>query len=166
METHRISRVPKHPATGEDHQQKVECGSEPFILVAEDDSNDEHLLKWAFTRAGLHTPVYFVHNGAEAMDYLLGTPPYVDRRQYPLPNLLMLDLKMPCVDGFELLSWVRRLPGLDQLSVAVMSGSSCQQDFERARQLGADFCLNKALDFSELVDAIQDVVGRRKGQKC
>jgi CheY-like chemotaxis protein len=132
--------------------------------VAEDDSNDEHLLKWAFTKAGLHTPVHFVHNGAEVMDYLLGTSPYDNREQYPFPSLLMLDLKMPCVDGFELLSWLRRLSGLDQLSVVVMSGSSWQQDFERARRLGADFCLNKSLDFSELVNAIKDVVGQRNGR--
>jgi CheY-like chemotaxis protein len=126
-----------------------------LILVAENDSSDERLLKWAITNAGIPAPVFFVHDGAEAMDYLLGIPPYHDRAKYPFPRLLIVNLKMPRVDGFELLSWLQKLPGLDKLAVAVMSGPSWQQDFERARALGANLYLNKWLDFSELVQAIK-----------
>jgi len=149
--TEVIQRETNHPLGGQ--------GSpEPAILVAEDDSNDTELLKWAFTTTGLDAPVHFVHNGAEAMDYLVGTPLFDDRTKYPFPKLFIMDLRMPCVDGFELLSWLRRLPGLARLKVAAMSGSSWQQDFERARALGADLCLNKSLDFSELVAAIKNLV--------
>jgi len=135
--------------------------AESFIIVAEDDPNDVQLLKWAFAKAGLAALVHFVHDGAEAMDYLSGTPPFNDRTKYPFPNLMMLDLKMPCVNGFELLSWLRKQPSLDRLEVAVMSGSCWQQDFERARALGTSLFLNKSLDLHEVVAAIKDLVSVR-----
>ena len=143
------------------HEKQMRHSAESCILVAEDDCNDEHLLQWAFTKADLDMPAYFVHNGAEAMDYLLGTPPFEDRSKYPFPNLLLLDLRMPCVDGFELLSWLRKLRGLHPLAVVVMSGRSWQEDFERARRLGATACLNKSLDFTDLVAAIKGLAGKR-----
>src|SRR5215472_8270124 len=108
---------------------------QPIILVAEDDPSDQHLLKWAFTNAGLATPPQFVHDGAEAMDYLLGIRPFDDRAQYPFPDLLVIDWKMPRVDGCELLSWLRKLPDLVQLPVAVMSGASWEEDFQRASSM-------------------------------
>ena len=132
---------------------------QPVILVAEDDPSDEHLLKWAFTNAGLTRPLQFVHNGAEAMDYLLGVSPFDDRARYPFPDLLVLDWRMPRVDGCELLSWLRKIPDLDQLRVAVMSGASWEQDFEQARSMGANLFLNKWKEFSELVQAIKDLIG-------
>ena len=139
-------------------KRRVKHTDAPNILVAEDDCNDENLLKWAFKKVGLNGTVHFVHDGAEVLDYLLGTAPFDDRTKYPLPGLLMIDLKMPRVDGFELLSWLRKLPGLNGITVVVMSGSTWEQDFERARALGADRCLNKWLDFSELVAAISGLV--------
>ena len=127
------------------------------ILVAEDDSRDVLLLKTAFANAGVHTPVNFVRNGAEAMDYLAGTPPFDDRAKYPYPDLLILDLKMPCVDGFEVLTQLRSKNGLGGLKVAAMSGSCWQQDFERARALGAALCVDKAIDLQELIVAIKHI---------
>jgi len=127
------------------------------ILVAEDDSHDMRLLKIAFAKAGVQSPVYFVRNGAEAMDYLSGKPPFNDRGKYPYPDLLLLDLKMPGVDGFELLSQLKNATGLGRVTVAAMSGSCWQQDFERARDLGAALCLDKSIELLELIAAIKHI---------
>ncbi len=132
--------------------------SQPSILVVEHEPNDEHLLKWAFTNAGVVLPIHFVHDGAEAMDYLLGIPPFNDREKCPFPDLLIMNWKMPHVDGFQLLSWLRKLQGFDHLRVAVMSGASWKQDFECARVAGAELYLNKWLEFSQLVLAIKQLI--------
>src|SRR5262252_9314604 len=92
------------------------------ILVAEDDENDAFIFQCAFTDAKLHHCMRFVHDGQEAIHYLQGTPPFNNRHQFPMPDLLLLDLKMPRVDGFDVLQWLK-LSGLDAPPVIVLSGS-------------------------------------------
>lgn len=125
------------------------------ILVAEDDSNDALLLKLAFAEAWVNRPLHFVRDWIGVMDYLQGVPPFDNRAQHPLPTLLVLDLKMPRVDGFEVLEWLRQQPGLNRLIVAVLSGSCWQADIDRAHALGANFCLTKPLDFRQLVHVFE-----------
>jgi CheY-like chemotaxis protein len=125
------------------------------ILVAEDDPNDALLLELAFAEAGVNTPLHFVRDGIEVMDYLQGVPPFDNRAKHPLPSLLVLDLKMPRVDGFQVLGWLRQQPGLNRLSVAVLTGSCWRAEIDRAYALGANFCLNKPLDVRQLVHVVR-----------
>jgi CheY-like chemotaxis protein len=113
------------------------------ILVAEDLPDDVVLLKHAFTKAGVHAPLYFVTDGQEAVEYLKGDHRYSDRATYPLPALLLLDLNMPRLSGFDVLKWVRNQSGLCRLPVVVFTSSEQPRDVNRAYELGANSYLVK-----------------------
>ncbi len=117
--------------------------AEKRILVAEDDPNDVFLLQRAFARTGEQVDVEFVRDGEEALNYLQGSK--------PLPDLLMLDLKMPKVDGFQVLQWVRSQPGLKRMLVVVLTSSAQKRDVNRAYDLGANSYLVKPVDLEELL---------------
>jgi len=130
------------------------------ILVADDDPNDVFFLRRAFQKTGLEHPVVHVTDGQEAIDYLRGEADYSDRSRFPLPALLLLDLKMPKVDGFDVLSWLKNRPDLADLPVVVLSSSSREDDIQRARELGADDYRVKPADFDDLLTLAQDVAIR------
>lgn len=130
------------------------------ILIADDDENDVFFVRRAFERVGLVNPLFVTHDGQEAIDYLQGLPPYQDRAQYPLPGLLLLDLKMPRVNGFDVLSWVTRRPELKELCVVVLSSSSHEEDIRKAKELGAHDFRTKPSDFHELVELVREVQSR------
>src|SRR5580765_6473045 len=106
------------------------------ILVAEDGDIDALVFRKAFAKAGLPHAVRFVKNGQEAIDYLEGKPPFVDRQQFPKPDLIMLDLSMPDVDGFYVLKWMKSA-GRKEPPVVVLSGSGVGADKRFALSLGA-----------------------------
>ncbi len=122
------------------------------ILVAEDLEEDVALLKRAFTKAGIKVPLHFVRNGHEAISYLGGEQPFTDRRKYPLPALLLLDLKMPISGGFDVLEWLCSQPGLDRLPVVVFTSSDAAEDINRAYDLGANSYLVKPSQINKLED--------------
>src|SRR5215471_5369829 len=126
-----------------------------LILLAEDDPNDVMLLERAFEKAGLHDSLRVVQDGEMAMEYLSGRGIYADREQYPLPFLLLLDLKMPGTDGFEVLQWARNEPELKRLLIVVLTSSSLQSDVDRAYELGANSYLVKPVEFNEMVHLVQ-----------
>ena len=130
------------------------------ILVADDDQNDVFFLRRAFQKSGLDHSVIHVSDGQEAIDYLRGEADYSDRTRFPLPSLLLLDLKMPKVDGFDVLNWLRGRSELKQLPVVVLSSSSREDDIQRARSLGADDYRVKPADFEQLLLLAQDVSTR------
>ncbi len=119
------------------------------ILQVEDDQNDVTLLAYAFNKARITTAVQVVNDGRQAMDYLAGTGQFSDRTKYPLPCLLLLDLKLPGVSGFELLEWIRQQPALRTLVVIVFTSSSRPEDIERAYSLGANSCIVKPPDIQQ-----------------
>jgi CheY-like chemotaxis protein len=90
-----------------------------------------------------------VWNGQEAIAYLKGAGKYSNRDEYPLPDLLLLDLKMPRVNGFEVLQWIRQQPGLAPLRVLVLTSSDQIRDVNEAYRLGANSFLVKPLDFED-----------------
>ena len=126
------------------------------VLIAEDDPGDAFLLQRAFAAAQVPATLYFVGDGQEAIDYLGGTGAYSDRKTYPLPDLMLLDLKMPKLNGFDVLTWIRQQPGLKRLPVTVLTSSDQPQDINRAYDLGANSYLLKPHGSQEL----SDLVGR------
>jgi len=126
-----------------------------LILLVEDDSNDVLLLQRAFQKAGLRDALRVVRDGEEAIEYLSGHGPYADRDRHPLPFLVLLDLKMPGTDGFEVLQWARAEPDLKRLLIVVLTSSHLQSDVDRAYELGANSYLVKPVEFSEMVNLIQ-----------
>jgi CheY-like chemotaxis protein len=127
------------------------------VLIADDEENDRDLLRLAFKKAGLDRSIFAVSNGQQAVDYLGGSPPYSDRDRYPLPSLMLLDLNMPAMDGFEVLAWMQERPDLAHVPVVVLSGSPREEDMTRAKKLGARDYKVKPADLSGLVEIVKDL---------
>jgi CheY-like chemotaxis protein len=125
------------------------------MLIAEDDPHDVFLLKRALNKAGLPIQPKFFDDGEKALSYLLGKAPYENRKAYPLPHLLLLDVKMPGKSGFDLLRDVRTSPELKRLIAIMFSSSSEQQDVDRAYDLGANAYMVKPTDSTELITLLQ-----------
>src|SRR5689334_21450560 len=128
------------------------------ILLAEDNDDDITMMRRAFKKANFLNPLYVVENGEQAIAYLKGEGKYASREEYPLPSLLLLDLKMPRKNGFDVLEWIRQQPGLRRLRIVVLTTSDAPQDIDRAYELGANAFMTKPLDqahFVELTDAIK-----------
>jgi len=119
------------------------------ILLAEDEEDYVLLIRRAFAQAQIPNPLHVVWNGQEAIAYLKGEGKYANREEYPLPDLFLLDLKMPRVNGFEVLKWVRAQPGLAPLRVLVLTSSDEIRDVNEAYKLGANSFLVKQLDFQD-----------------
>ena len=107
------------------------------ILLIEDNEADINLTIAAFRDAIVQSHIHVVKDGEEAIAYLQGVGKYGSRDEYPLPDLMLLDLKMPKVGGFEVLSWIRSHPTLRALCVVVLTTSNDMRDVNRAYELGA-----------------------------
>jgi CheY-like chemotaxis protein len=98
-----------------------------------------------------------VNNGQEAVDYLAGKDKYADREKYPMPRLLMLHLKMPWMDGFDVLAWLRSQVKFNTLPVVVLTSSKLQTDIDKSRDLGVYDYRVKPQSFDDLVRMLDDV---------
>src|SRR5215470_13170805 len=98
------------------------------ILLAEDREDDILLVRRSFARAYISNPLQVVRDGVEVISYLEGEGKFANRDEYPLPDLLLLDLKMPRMDGFEVLKWIRTQAGLSTLRVVVLTSSERIRD--------------------------------------
>jgi CheY-like chemotaxis protein len=125
------------------------------ILLAEDNENDVLMLRRAARNAKFSSPLQIVNDGEEVLAYLRGDGKFADRRRFPLPGLLLLDLKMPRKDGFEVLQWLREQPQFLGLQVVVLSSSDEIRDINRAYELGANSFLVKPMFFSEFVGRLE-----------
>jgi len=122
------------------------------ILLVEDERNDVFFLEYAFQAAGITNPLQVVEDGQEAIDYLTGIGKFADRSQYPLPCLVLLDLKMPRRSGLDVLSWIQNQPELQMLIVIVLSSSRDKNDVDEAYQLGARSYVVKPLSLAERLE--------------
>ena len=125
------------------------------ILLVEDDPNDIILIKRAFLKAGSVNPVRVVEDGDAAVAYLAGENSYADRERYPMPALVLLDLKLPRRSGFEVLKWLRQQPGLKRLPVIILTASEKTKDINRAYDLGANSYLVKPVSFDDLLSIVK-----------
>lgn len=129
-----------------------------FLLV-EDDEDHIILFKRAFSRSNLLNPLQIVKNGHDAICYVEGAGRFRNRNEFPLPSLILLDLKMPGIDGFEVLSWIRQQPSLSSIRVIVLTSSEEIRDVNRAYQLGANSFLIKPMDIEDLNRLTQTING-------
>src|ERR1041385_7784029 len=109
-------------------ERQLIMSAQKTILVADDDSNDIFLLKRAFHKAGVDVHMEFLRDGEQVIRYLKGSD---YKGETPIPELLLLDLKMPRVNGFEVLEWIRRQPGLRRLLIIVLTSSDEPRDINR-----------------------------------
>jgi CheY-like chemotaxis protein len=122
------------------------------ILVADDSEDDLLLIRRAFKKANISNPLHTVQSGDDAIAYLSGERKYANRAEYPLPDLFLLDLKMPGINGFEVLRWLRQHPGLQPLRVVVLTSSDHIRDVNLAYVLGANSFMLKPMDFEDFVE--------------
>jgi CheY-like chemotaxis protein len=129
------------------------------ILHVEDDTNDTLLLEHAFKKAGLVFDLQAVSDGDQAIAYLRGVNDFSDRDKHPLPKLILLDLKMPRLSGFDVLTWLRSDEGLRCVPVVVLTSSNHDADVKRAYALGAKSYLVKPVGFEALVELVKTLPG-------
>jgi CheY-like chemotaxis protein len=122
------------------------------ILHVDDDSNDAVLFQHACQKAGIDCNLQNVEDGDQAITYLRGAEQFADRQRYPIPTLVLLDLKMPRVNGFDVLAWLRGNRELRAMPVVVLSSSNHDADVKRAYDLGANSYLVKPVGFESLVE--------------
>lgn len=120
------------------------------ILVADDDPNDLELLRHVVTSNGVDVNFQSAHDGEQVINYLQGESPFADRAAHPIPDIVVLDLKMPRVNGFEVLEWLRQQPGLASIPAIVLSGSGLESDIQKAYRLGANTYFTKPGQLAEL----------------
>src|SRR5579862_713447 len=119
------------------------------ILLVEDDSNDAVITQQFLRKAGITNRVVHVNDGWEAMNYLAGKGPFKDRSAFPLPVLILLDLKLPKYSGFDVLTWLLTKPALVKIPVIVLTGSIYPEDRKRAAEIGAIGYQIKPVDSDE-----------------
>ena len=128
-----------------------------YILLVEDNRMDVELTLDAFREAKLGSKVYVANNGQEALDYVFGHGKYADRGAYPLPDLILLDLKMPGIDGHEVLHKIKNEPGLRRIPVIVLTSSREQADLITSYENGANSYLVKPMSIIDFMDVVRQV---------
>jgi CheY-like chemotaxis protein len=129
----------------------------PTILLVEDEESDIFFLKKAFAKAGLNNPVQVATDGQQAIDYLKGFGQFADRQAFPLPYLVLLDLKLPLIMGLDILKWLREQPQFTSTVVVVLTSSVDERDVETAYALGANAYLVKPADATKLGAIAQSI---------
>jgi two-component system response regulator len=127
------------------------------ILLVEDDENDALLVSRAIRKNNLPNEVHWVKDGLEARHYLEGVEEFEDRTSHPFPEVIILDLKMPRMNGLELLAWIDEHPQYRVIPTIVMSSSRLHSDVERAYMLGANTFMVKPTDFDSLAKTIKTI---------
>jgi CheY-like chemotaxis protein len=130
------------------------------ILLAEDEETDVVMFRLALKRAGLFFRLIIMRDGQEAIDYLVSQEQGPDRADHPLPSLIILDLKMPRMTGFDVLAWLGSRPNLRAIPAVILSSSSYPQDIQRAAQLGAREYYIKPHSVGELVKVLQTATAK------
>lgn len=131
--------------------------SEKRIFLVEDNPDDELLTLLAIKDNNIVNEVIVAHDGEEALDYLFGTGKYIDRDLSAMPQVVLLDLKLPKVDGLEVLKKIRSHPLTQLLPVVILTSSKEEVDIIKSYQLGANSYIRKPVDFEQFSEAIKQL---------
>jgi len=129
----------------------------PQILLVEDNPMDVILTLDAFKEAKLKNNVHVARSGEDALDYLFGRGKFSDRDAFPLPSLILLDLKMPGIDGFEVLRQIKNTDILKRIPVIVLTSSKEEGDRTLSYDIGANSYLMKPVAFTGFIDVIKRI---------
>jgi len=138
---------------------------DPTLLVIEDAREHAILVRVAARRALPGLDVRVAGDGREGIAYLAGTPPFQDRRSHPLPSLIILDLIMPEVDGFQVLSWIKERRGAERLPVVVLTSSQAADAESKSLALGAAAFYQKPPDLDGLGKVVREIVEGHLGEE-
>ena len=125
------------------------------ILLVEDNQSDIELTKRALKREHILNEIIVVEDGQEALDYMFGTGPYADRDLTQMPTLILLDLKLPIIDGLEVLRRIRANPLTRRQVVVILTSSKEEQDILNGYNLGVNGYIRKPVDFIQFSEAIK-----------
>lgn len=128
------------------------------ILAVEDEPADAQFIERVGGQNPLAASFRILKSAEQAQLYLSGTEPFTDRTVYPLPNLILLDLKLKRMTGLELLRWIRQNPALRSTSVVVLSGTANATDLNRAYELGIDAYVVKPVDLKAFAATLTGVL--------
>lgn len=126
----------------------------PVVLMADDDEDDCHLVELAFRKIAIATDLRFVGNGKELLDYLYSRGDFADSGKCPKPNIILLDLNMPLMDGREALSRIKSDSQLRNIPILILSTSGEERDIVLSKQAGASSFLTKPESFEDFVDLL------------
>jgi CheY-like chemotaxis protein len=129
----------------------------PLILLVEDENSDADLLRRAFAKAKVLNPVVLATTGDEALAYLTGTGQYSDQTKYPLPALILLDLKLPGLTGIQLLQWRRTQAHIKRIPVVVLTIDRSPSTIKSAYDLGANSYLVKPGNPDDVTQMVQTI---------
>jgi two-component system response regulator len=125
------------------------------VLQVEDEAHDVLFLQFAFEQVGVIHPLLVARDGREAISYLQGLGMFANREQFPLPGLVLLDLRLPQVPGLHVLKWIRQQPAFVKLPVIVLSSSDQDSDVEAAYRLGANAYVVKPLNMADRIQLVR-----------
>jgi two-component system, response regulator len=127
------------------------------ILLVEDNPADAELALHALKKSKLANRILHVYDGAEALDFLFCRGEYETRQRYQLPGLVLLDLKLPKIDGLQVLKAIKSDPGMKALPVVLMTASAEERDLVASYQLGANSYIQKPVSFTEFQDVVRQL---------
>ena len=128
---------------------------ERTLLLVEDSEDDAFLMKNALGRAGIRNPLHIVEDGQQAMDYLAGTGEFGDRKEFPYPTLVFMDLKLPYHSGFDVMDWLKRRHDLPPTIIIMLTSSNEPSDVEKAYRLGASSYVVKPPTTEQLIEMVK-----------
>ncbi len=128
-----------------------------LILLAEDNRMDVELMRTAFRETHLNHVIHVAPGGQQVLDYLFGKGEFADRDTYPLPDLILLDLKMPVVDGHKVLRQIKKIEVLKRIPVVIMSSSAEESDLAACYDNGANSYLVKPVSFDGFLHAVRQI---------
>ena len=131
--------------------------SEKVVLLVEDNPDDEFLTLRSLKQNNLQNEIIIVHDGAEALDYLFGTGAYADRDTSKMPTVILLDLSLPKMNGFEVLQRLRSDDRTKLLPVVILTSSKEESDVINGYKLGANSYVRKPVNFAEFTEAVRQL---------